>query len=54
MLQQLPVERLISHHFAVADAPAAYALIDRQPQDTLQVLLTYQDFSNATGPATEP
>ena len=41
MLQQIPVERLISHRFAVQDAPAAYRLLDRQPQDAIQVLLTY-------------
>ena len=43
MLQQLPVERLISHRFAVQNAPAAYHLLDRQPQDAMQVLFTYED-----------
>ena len=47
MLQRLPVERLISHRFAVEEAPAAYALLDRYPQDALQVLLTYNPLAGA-------
>lgn len=43
MLQQLPVERLISHRFAVQDAAAAYRLLDRRPQDAMQVLFTYDN-----------
>lgn len=46
-VQRLPVERLISHRFAVEEAPAAYALLDRYPQDALQVLLTYNPLAGA-------
>ncbi len=41
MLQQLQLDFLITHRFAVAEAPAAYQLVDRQHQDTIQVILTY-------------
>lgn len=41
MIGQLPVTSLVSHRFAVEDAAAAYQLLDRQPQDAVQVLLTY-------------
>jgi 2-desacetyl-2-hydroxyethyl bacteriochlorophyllide A dehydrogenase len=41
MLERLPVEQLISHHFAVEDAAVAYHLIDSQPQAVVQVLLNY-------------
>lgn len=34
-------ERLVSHRFALEDAPAAYRLLDQQPAAALQVLLTY-------------
>lgn len=43
MLRRLPVARLISHRFRLEDAPAAYNLIDRQPQETVQVLFTYKE-----------
>jgi 2-desacetyl-2-hydroxyethyl bacteriochlorophyllide A dehydrogenase len=43
MLERLPVASLISHRFAAEDAAAAYALIDRRPQEAVQVLLTYQN-----------
>jgi len=33
--------RLITHRFALAQAAAAYRLIDQQPEQTIQVLLTY-------------
>ena len=32
---------LITHRFPIAQAPAAYALLDRQPEQTIQVVLTY-------------
>jgi 2-desacetyl-2-hydroxyethyl bacteriochlorophyllide A dehydrogenase len=41
MLQRLPVQRLITHRFAVADAAAAYRLLDQDPAAALQILLTY-------------
>jgi threonine dehydrogenase-like Zn-dependent dehydrogenase len=41
MLQRTPVERLITHRFAVGDAAAAYRLLDQQLPGAVQVLLTY-------------
>ncbi len=41
MLRQLPLEFLITHRFAVADAAEAYRLIDQHPERTIQVILTY-------------
>ena len=41
LLADLPAEKLISHRFPFDEAAAAYALIDTQPQDTLQVILDY-------------
>lgn len=43
MLQHLPAQHLISHRFAVQDAAAAYQLLDRHPQDALQVVLSYEN-----------
>ena len=40
-LRTIGTERLITHRFPVAEAPAAYDLLDREPDETLQVLLTY-------------
>ncbi|MEZ4656752.1 MAG: oxidoreductase [Caldilineaceae bacterium] len=42
MLAQLDYQRLITHRFHVEQAAAAYALIDQQPQQAIQVLLTYE------------
>jgi len=42
-LAGLPVERLITHRFPVEEAATAYRLIDQQPQQTVQVVLTYTD-----------
>jgi 2-desacetyl-2-hydroxyethyl bacteriochlorophyllide A dehydrogenase len=41
LLRRLDVDRLISHHFPIAEAAAAYQLLDTQPAEALQVLLTY-------------
>jgi 2-desacetyl-2-hydroxyethyl bacteriochlorophyllide A dehydrogenase len=41
LLSELPLERLISHRVPFADAAQAYRLIAEQPQDTVQVILTY-------------
>jgi 2-desacetyl-2-hydroxyethyl bacteriochlorophyllide A dehydrogenase len=43
LLAELPVQRLISHRFAQEDAPAAYALLARRPEETVQVVLTYPE-----------
>lgn len=48
LLQQLPLEQLASHRIAVEDAASAYQLIDHQPQDTVQVILTYMHGQEST------
>ena len=42
LLAALPVDRLISHRFAFEEAPAAYALVAGRPEETVQVVLTYE------------
>lgn len=41
MLRKIDTRHLITHRISVSDAATAYRIIDRQPQDTIQVLLTY-------------
>ncbi len=41
MLAQVPVSKLITHRFVVSDAAQAYALLDQQPDQALQILFTY-------------
>ena len=41
-LVDLPLERLVTHRFPVADAADAYRLIDQKPEQTVQVFLNYQ------------
>jgi threonine dehydrogenase-like Zn-dependent dehydrogenase len=41
MLQRLPVDFLISQSFDVGSAALAYQLIDEQPGEAIQVILTY-------------
>ena len=41
MIRSLQPERLITHHFPLEDAPAAYRLIADHPEPALQVVLTY-------------
>lgn len=49
MLQELQVGFLITHRFPVAEAAGAYRLIDEQPEQAIQVVLTYaQDESTQT------
>jgi len=40
-LRAIDTERLVTHRLPVAEAPAAYDLLDREPNEALQVLLTY-------------
>ena len=40
-LATLPVQELISHRFPISSANAAYKLLDKNPEQTLQVLFTY-------------
>jgi len=43
MLRQVDVERFITQRIPVAQVGQAYQLIDQQPDQTIQVLLTYED-----------
>ncbi len=43
MIRRVAPSRLVTGRFAIADAPAAYALLDEAPGEALQVLLTYDD-----------
>jgi 2-desacetyl-2-hydroxyethyl bacteriochlorophyllide A dehydrogenase len=43
LLTQLPLDKLISHCVPFGDAPAAYRLVDEHPEETLQVVLTYDN-----------
>lgn len=40
-LRRLSPQTLITHRFAVGDAAAAYALLDEQPSEAIQVVLEY-------------
>ncbi len=42
MLRQVRPASCISHRFPLADAALAYALIDQQPEETIQVIFDYQ------------
>jgi 2-desacetyl-2-hydroxyethyl bacteriochlorophyllide A dehydrogenase len=41
MLREIQPQKWITHRFNIEQAAEAYALLDRQPQDTIQILLTY-------------
>jgi len=41
LIPSLDPARLITHRFALAEAAAAYTLLDHHPDDAIQVLLTY-------------
>jgi 2-desacetyl-2-hydroxyethyl bacteriochlorophyllide A dehydrogenase len=40
---EIDVERLVTHRFPFADAPRAYELIDSSPEQTLGVVLDYEE-----------
>ncbi|MDI6854963.1 MAG: zinc-binding alcohol dehydrogenase [Deltaproteobacteria bacterium] len=42
MIKEINPRRLISHRFPLAGAPQAYAMLDRRPEEALQVILTYE------------
>lgn len=42
-LPRLPLERVVTHRFPVAEAAAAYALLDEHPERAIQILLTHGD-----------
>jgi 2-desacetyl-2-hydroxyethyl bacteriochlorophyllide A dehydrogenase len=41
MIRTVRPDKLITHRFPVEQAPQAYDLLDRQPESTVQVVLTY-------------
>ena len=41
MLEQVKPARFITHRFPLAEAAQAYALIDRRPEEVIQVILSY-------------
>jgi len=41
MLRRFPAERLITHRVPFIEAPTAYRLLDQQPENAIQVILTY-------------
>jgi threonine dehydrogenase-like Zn-dependent dehydrogenase len=49
MLRQVRPAGCITQRFALADAAAAYALIDRSPEVTIQVIFDYQDEQATSG-----
>lgn len=49
MLRRVRPAGCITQRFALADAAAAYALIDRSPEVTIQVIFDYQDEQTTSG-----
>ncbi|MFP5260391.1 MAG: zinc-dependent alcohol dehydrogenase [Blastocatellia bacterium] len=43
MLQHFSPAHLITHRFPLAEASRAYAMLDRHPEEAIQVVLTYED-----------
>jgi threonine dehydrogenase-like Zn-dependent dehydrogenase len=43
LLPTLQLAEIISHRIPFAQAPAAYRLLDERPDETVQVVLTYQE-----------
>ena len=41
-LERIKPEKWITHRFSIDEAEAAYQLLDEKPQDTIQVIFTYQ------------
>ncbi len=41
MLQEIEPAPLLTHSFKLSEAPAAYELLDKHPEEAIQVLLTY-------------
>ena len=40
-LERIQPEKWITHRFALGDAEKAYRLLDENPQETIQILVTY-------------
>jgi len=45
MLQQLRPAHLITHRFPITQAAHGYALLDQNPEQAIQVVLTYEDIA---------
>ena len=43
MIRQLNPARFVTHRFDVQQARQAYDLLDKRPQETMQVILTYAE-----------
>jgi len=43
LLPTLPLHELVSHTIPFSSAPEAYRLVDEQPGETMQVVLTYEE-----------
>ena len=43
MIRQVQPGQLITHRFPITQAEQAYALLDEQPQEAIQILLTYTE-----------
>jgi 2-desacetyl-2-hydroxyethyl bacteriochlorophyllide A dehydrogenase len=43
MLEELKPASLITHRFSIRQAPEAYDLLDRMPEEAIQIIFTYED-----------
>jgi threonine dehydrogenase-like Zn-dependent dehydrogenase len=41
MMRQLKPSRFITHHFSINEAERAYQLLDQNPAEVIQIILTY-------------
>jgi threonine dehydrogenase-like Zn-dependent dehydrogenase len=41
MLQKIRPTQLVTHRFPIHDAAQAYALLEQNPQEAIQIILTY-------------
>jgi threonine dehydrogenase-like Zn-dependent dehydrogenase len=46
MIRRTSPSRWVTHVFPVGQAEKAYALLDRHPEEALQVVLSYGEISN--------
>jgi hypothetical protein len=43
MIQVLKPSSLVTHRFSIRQAAAAYDLLDRMPEEAIQIIFTYED-----------
>jgi threonine dehydrogenase-like Zn-dependent dehydrogenase len=43
MLEELRPASVITHRFSILQAPEAYDLLDRNPEEAIQMIFTYED-----------